>query len=673
MRGRSPAVQEMFAGALQHQGAGRLDEAGRLYRQILALDPCDADSLHCLGVIAHKTGRDDLAVDMISQAITINGADPSYHFNLGNLLRKHGRADEAAACYRKALELRPDYPQAFNTRGKALRRLQRPAEALEAYDKALVLKPDYAEALNNRGNALGDLNRPAEALASYDRALALEPDYIEALNNRGNALRALDRPAEALASYDRALARRPDDAGVIVNRGNALRDLNRPAEALASYDRALALKPDYPEVFNNRGAALRDLDRPAEALASFDRALALKSDFADAFCNKGIVLTELGRFDQANVAIERAAEIVPRSARYHYILAISKRSAVGDRNLQAMEELARDMRSLGMDDQIYLHFALGKALADIGDHERSFRHVLEGNRLKRSQMFYDEAATFGLFERTRAAFTGDVMRRVQGVGEVSSVPVFILGMPRSGSTLVEQILASHPAVFGAGEIEDFEKAVMGVTGAKWGFLDANEITSLASRDEFRRLGTDYLNRIRASAPEAERITNKTPENFRFIGLIHLALPNARIIHTRRDAIDTCLSCFEHWFVRRLQYTYNLGELGRYYNAYEAMMAHWRAVLPQNVMLDLDYEELVADPEGQARRIVAHCGLEWDARCLDFHRTERVVRTASTSQVRRPVYKSSVGRWRALAPFLGPLLAELRASGASATPAPTVCD
>ena len=661
MQGRSPAVQEMFAGALRHQGAGRLDEAERLYRQILAFDPCHADSLHFLGVIAHKTGRHDLAVDMIRQAITIDATNASYHFDLGNLLRTRGQVDEAAVCHRRALELRPDYAEAFNRRGKELRKLNRPAEALDVYDKALLLKPDYAEALNNRGNALGDLHRPAEALASYDKALALVPDYVEALNNRGNALRNLDRPAEALASYDRALALRPDDVGVLVNRANALRDLKRPGEALANYDRALTLNPDHAEVLNNRGAALRDLDRPVEALASYDRALALKPDFADAYCNKGIVLTELGRFDQANQAIEMATKIVPKRARYHYILAISRRSGAGDPQLRAMEALAQEMPSLSKDDQIYLHFALGKAFADIGDHERSFRHLMDGNTLKRSQITYDEAATLGFFERTRTGFTAELMRRHQGVGEPSPVPVFILGMPRSGSTLVEQILATHPKVYGAGEIDDFERAMGDVAGA----THVRENNSVVSGEQFRQLGANYLDRIRAAAPEAERITNKTPENFRYIGLIHLALPNARIIHTRRDPVDTCVSCFEHWFVRNLQYTYDLGELGRYYRAYQTMMAHWRTVVPEGVILDLEYEELVADPERQARRIVAHCGLEWDARCLDFHKTERAVRTASTSQVRQPIYKSSVGRWRALEPFLAPLLGALEASAVAA--------
>jgi sulfotransferase family protein len=256
-------------------------------------------------------------------------------------------------------------------------------------------------------------------------------------------------------------------------------------------------------------------------------------------------------------------------------------------------------------------------------------------------------------------FTGELMRSHEGRGERSCVPVFILGMLRSGTTLVEQILASHPKVFGAGEVDDFNKVIAA--------LHFPEVVSLMSGEQLRQLGASYVGGIRVAAPVVERITNKSPGNFRFTGLIHMMLPNARIIHTRRDPIDTCLSCFSKLFVGNHPYAYDLEELGRYYRAYEALMAHWRSVLPPNVMLEVQYEEVVADLEGQARRIVAHCGLEWDALCLAFHQTERPVRTASATQVRQPIYKSSVGRWRAYEPFLGPLLAELKPSIASIIP------
>ena len=669
MQGTPNTLQDLFSAASEHQRAGRLHEAEQLYRQILAVDPQHADSLHLLGVIASKNGDNNSAIDLIAKAIDLNGTDPSYHSNLGNLFRNQGRADDAAACYRRAVDLRPDYAEALNNRGKMLSHLRRPAEALAVYDRALALKPDYAEAFNNRGNALGALHRLAEALASFDKALALEPNYSEALNNRGNALRALHRPGEALESYAKALALRANDPVIHLNRGNALGDLGQFASALASYDRVLALHPDHAEALNNRAAVLRDLGRPAEALTTCNRLLALRPDYAEAYSNKGIILTELGRIDEANDAIETATRIAPNNTRYSYLLATSKRSAADDPHLRAMEELARDTSALSLDERIHLHFGLGKAYSDIEKQEQSFRHLLAGNALKRSQTIYDEAATLRLFEQMQASFSGTLMHDGQSLGEPSPVPVFIVGMPRSGTTLIEQILASHPKVCGAGEIDDFQKAVIALTGVTPEPSHLVDITSRLTGDQLRRLGATYFARIKTIAPTAQRISNKTPENFRFIGLIHRALPNARIIHARRDPVDTCLSCFSHLFSRGLPYSYDLGELGRYYRAYEDMMAHWRGVLPENVMLDLQYEELVNDLEGQARRIVAHCGLEWDAACLGFHRTERVVRTASMSQVRQPIYTSSVGRWRALEPLLKPLLAELKPLLASTAHAP----
>jgi hypothetical protein len=309
---------------------------------------------------------------------------------------------------------------------------------------------------------------------------------------------------------------------------------------------------------------------------------------------------------------------------------------------------------------------MGKAYGDIGAHERAFLSLLIGNALKRLRTRYDEAATIGILRRMQAAFDPKQMKRGAGLGDPSAAPVFIVGMPRSGTTLAEQILASHPNVFGAGEINDFQKAILALGGDAAGALGSPEVASLLSPDELQRIGAGYVARLGAMAPEATRIVNKTPENFRFLGLIHRALPNARIIHTRRDPVDTCLSCFSKLFFENLPFAYDLGELGRYYRAYDALMAHWRALLPQETLLEVQYEEVVDDLEGQARRIVAHCGLEWDPRCLDFHETERPVRTASVAQVRQPIYASAVGRWRPYEPFLGPLLSELAPMGASAS-------
>jgi hypothetical protein len=284
-------------------------------------------------------------------------------------------------------------------------------------------------------------------------------------------------------------------------------------------------------------------------------------------------------------------------------------------------------------------------------------------------LVYDEAATIGELQRIAHVFDARRVRRGRRLGNPSYLPVFIVGMPRSGTSLIEQILASHPKLFGAGELADFQNAVAGLRNAEGGSLPFPELMLDLPRCRLRELGERYLAAVRPLAPGAARITDKMPGNFRFAGLIHLALPNARIIHALRDPIDTCLSCFSIQFTGGgSEYSYDLGELGRCYRAYEELMAHWRNVLPSDVMIDVKYEDLVDDPQREARRMVAHCGLEWDERCLAFVDTARPVRTASYAQVRRPIYRSSVRRWRPEPALLKPLLDGLYAPARLKLPA-----
>jgi tetratricopeptide (TPR) repeat protein len=640
---------------------GRPEEALASFERAIALKPDYPEALNNRGNALRDLRRPQEALASYDRAVALKSDYVEALNNRGNALRDLGRPDEALASFDRALALKPEFAEILANRGNALRDLHRPEQALASFDRALALKPSYVEALCHRGNVLAELRRPPEALASFDKALAVKPDYVEALNNRGNTLRDLKRPSEALASYDRALALKPGHVQALYNRGIALADLRRPEEALASYDQALVLKPDYPEALNNRGTALRELGRAEEALASYEQAIALKPDYAVAQDNRGLVLTELGRFDEAGDALAKAIDLAPRRVRSYYNLALlDRRWTLDDPQLLAMETLARDMPVLGSTEQIELHFALSKAYAKTAP-EQSFQHLIAGNALKRRQAVYDEAAALAALGRIRASYPPALMRERAGRGAASAVPVFILGMPRSGTTLVEQILASHPAVFGAGEIEDFARAAGSLDGPAQRLIEAPEAIAQVPDGDLHRLGSAYLERIAALAPSAERIANKLPENFRLAGLIHLALPGARIIHTRRDPVDTCLSCFMQLFAGNLPYTYDLAELGRYYRAYDALMTHWRDVLPPGIMLEVQYESVVTDLEGEARRIVAHCGLDWDPRCLDFHRTERPVRTASMSQVRQPLYAGSIERWRAYEAFLTPLLEALNAN------------
>ncbi len=467
-------------------------------------------------------------------------------------------------------------------------------------------------------------------------------------------LERLDDQPELLR---KALASEPHNPKLYLRLGFVLIDLGRVEEAAAALEQALALDPNSHDAINLLGRIAFMRGALDAALTHYRRALELKPDSADLHNSTGHVLHALGRFDEASHAYLNALAFDPNNTRVYLNLADTKTFTKDDPHLQAMQALERDA-SIPESERMYLYFALGKAFTDLNDHARAFEYLLQGNALKRAQITYDEMTTLALFERTKAVFTPTLIKKKARHGERSHLPVFIVGMPRSGTSLVEQILASHPRVFGAGELTTLED-VIGKARASRNLLPYPDCISALDAASITQIGARYLAEMRRLAPtDAARVTNKMPSNYLFLGLVHMALPNARIIHIVRDPVDTCISCFSKLFALEQNYTYDLAELGRYYRGYQRLMAHWHDALPPGRILDVRYEDVVADLEGQARRIIAHCGLDWDERCLAFHQTVRPVRTASAMQVRRPIYTKSIKRQRAYEPFLGPLLATL---------------
>jgi len=631
---------------------GKLPEAEQIYRRILAVDPEHFAALFRLGVIRAEQRQIDDAVLLLRRAAGAAADSAEAQAGLGVMLAGLERPSEAVACYERALAVNPDHAETHNNYGNALHVLGRHEEAMSHFRRAIAINPVFAQAHRNLGIVLSALERPEEALGHFARSAAITPGHADAHRHLADTLQTLGRHADAIARYQTALAIRPDVL-IYCNLADALRKVGRFDEAIPHYRSAAAIKPDHAEAFNNLGTTLMALNRHEEAVAQFEKALAIAPSRAEAQNNIGVALQTLGRLEEAARAYERALILAPGNAAIHLNLAHAKPFVAGDPRLAVMEELVEGTEALGDDERIALHFALGKAWADLRQPDQSFRHLLRGNALKRRHVAYDEAAVLALLRRIAAVFTPELMQADRTGRDSSPLPVFVIGMPRSGTTLVEQILASHPIVFGAGEREDLGEAV-----ARLGPPAFPEAVTTMSADDLRRLGSDYLGRIREAAPAAQRVVDKMPMNFRHVGLIHLALPGARIIHVRRDPVDTCLSCFSLLFTGDQPYAYDLGELGRYYRAHEALMAHWRDVLPPGTMLEVNYEEVVDDLEGQARRIVAHCGLEWDDACLAFHETRRPVATASSLQVRRPIYRGSVGRWRPYRHLLQPLLREL---------------
>lgn len=567
-----------------------------------------------------------------------------------------GRLSQAERLYQRALAVDPNDVNSLHLLGIIAHQLGRSDLAITLIGKAITLNPRVPEFHNNIGLACQALGRLDDATTHYANALALRPQFAEVHNNLGHALEKLSQWDEAVACYHRAIALKPDYAEPHYNLGNILQAQGKLAEAAACYGRALSHKPDYAEVHNNLGNALQAQGKLVEAVAFYQRALALKPDFAEAHANLGIVSMNIGRIDVARKHFETAIELEPRNPAYYLHCGETRRFLANDAHLVAMEELAKDPASLPLQQQIELHFALAKAYADVKDYQRSFQNLLKGNALKRAQIRYDEAATMAWFDSIEAVFTPELLREKEGLGgSQSATPIFVIGMPRSGTTLIEQILASHPQVHGAGELQTFGDIVKQVHELDGNPMPYPQFVPRLDAAAIANIGARYVREIRKLAPSAPYVTDKMPSNYSFVGLIHLALPNARIVHTVRDPVDTCVSCFSKLFGAEQNHTYDLAELGRYYRRYLGLMAHWHRVLPEGRILEVRYEDVVADLEVQARRIVAHCGLDWDARCLSFHATKRPVRTASAVQVRQPIYRTAVGRWRAYEGYLSPLL------------------
>ncbi|MBT4046364.1 MAG: tetratricopeptide repeat protein [Rhodospirillaceae bacterium] len=652
----APNIQQILDAALQHHGAGRLPEAERGYQQVIQLDPKHPVALHLLGVAAQQSGKVDLAVDLIRKAVAVAPDYAEAHYNLGAILHDLGKLDEAAASYHRALAHQPDYAKAHFNLGNTLKELGKLDDAAASYGKALALQPDYAKAYYNLGVVLHMLNRLDDAAASYQRVLAIEPNYAEAHFNLGNALNDLERPDAAAASYGNAIAIRPDYAEAHNNLGNALKDLGRLDEALAHCRRALSIKPDFAEAHYNLGVLLQKLGKPDAAAESYLKALAIKPDFAEAHNDLGNALQDLGKLDEARANYSKALAINPDFAEAHRHLSIVKKFTEYDDDIQAME---RSYAAPGISDEhrMLLAFGLGKAFEDLQQYEKAFDCFAEGNAIVRGSYDYSIEGHGNDFKKIEAVFDVELFARHDSGGCSDETPVFIVGLPRSGTTLVEQILASHPQVHGAGELELLGRIASDAFGQADQDAFAENIRG-ADDAALQRLGAEYIGEVRKLGGDSRFVTDKMPGNHLNIGLIKLILPNAKVIHCKRHPADNGLSLFKSYFpVRSHYYAYDLVEIGRFYKFYSDLMAHWHSTLPGFVH-DIQYEDVVADQAGQTRKLLEYCGMEWDDACLAFHTTDRSVTTASAVQVRQPIYSSSVQAWKRYETQLTPMLESL---------------
>lgn len=685
----SPAKAIEMAGAFYQRG--QFGQAERVCRQVIAARPAQADAHNILGVTLAAGGGFDQAVESLKRAIKLNPQAPSYHANLGEILRQAGRQEEALAALNEAVKIDPENSQSLNNLGIIHYDLRKFKDAVEFYRRALKASPNMAEAANNLGNALrmtgdvdGAMNAYQEALTSRERypeaynnlgtllqqdkkfdeaehafrkAIQQNGRYVEAYNNLAGLLASQKKEVDALRIVGDALKFAPKHVPTLLT--TAKIQLRRNASQAAEQAVKLALKqePDNAEALTVFGQVLHETDRYEQALEVLEKAIVERPDNPETLNFYGVALKSVGRLEEAREHILKALEINDSMYGAYANLndLIDFSSGVGEQLFNRIETIMESVPNAEADPYLPLHFAYAKALDDRGQHEKALEHYIIGGKMKRRQLDYKEADTFGFFDSIRAAFPKELFENRPFEGSDDERLVFIVGMPRSGSTLVEQILSSHPDVYGAGEVKYLSRAI-GMLKDRFPSIPkypamANKMTAA----QFSLVATNYLSAMDVGAGKSKRITDKLLTNYFFLGLINLLFPKAKVINTKRDPVDTCLSGFTKLFKDDMPHSYDLTELGHYYGKYRELMEHWEQVLPKGFMTNVVYEDVVADTEKEAKRLIEFLGLPWNDKCLAFHESDRPVKTASVAQVRKPIYKSSVKRWAKYGAGLQPLI------------------
>jgi tetratricopeptide (TPR) repeat protein len=637
---------------------GKHKEAAKFFQRASRLDPKNAQYLSNLGEIERQRGKLPEALAALTEATSINPKLAQANNNLGIVYFERRDFTRAIECYERALATGKAYPEAHNNMGNALRGLGRLEEALDCYQKALLLRENYPEAYNNLASVLRDTDQIAEAEHCYRKAVALKPTYLEAYNNLASLLTENSREDEALRVLGDVLRINAKHVPALVQIARTQLKLGNLTQAEQAARIALKEDKESAEAHAVLGQVLHETDRFEEAVRCYRRAVDLKPDLIEALNHLGVCLKSMGRLEESSSSFRKVIELNERAFGAYSNLADIEKFTETHPLLQKMEKFLSDADDPVAPRFMSLHYALGKAYEDIGQHERAFEHFKKGAILKRARLDYKEDEMLASFDMIRNTFTKAYFEKRPFAGNPSDVPVFIVGMARSGSTLIEQVISSHLETFGAGEIKEFSRQIGALRGRFPALPKYPQMVAKMNAAHYQILADAYLAKIRSLAPHAKRITDKLLTNANFVGLIHVLFPNAKIIHTRRNPIDTCLSAFTKLFKDDMPYSYDLGELGRYCRKHNEMMDHWREVIPPSALKVVNYEEVVEDLPKIAHEVVEFLGLAWNDACLNFHESSRPVKTASVIQVRKPVYASSVERWRRHEKELQPLLEAL---------------
>lgn len=584
--------------ALTHQELNHLDEAVEYYKKTLAIDISYAKAYNNLGIVYKELGQMDEAIESYEQLIIIQPGNAEAHNNLGNLLTDLGELDSA----------------------------------IKSYKNALIIQPDYFEVHNNLGSIFNELGHNDEAIKCYELALAINPDFADAHNNLGVILQSIVQFDEAANCYKKAITINPEHSEALSNLGNILKECGQFDEAIDFYKKALTVNPKFDNARYNLGVSLYKLGKTDKAIAAFEQVLTNNPNFADALNFLGTLFHDLGQVDEAINCYVNALAIEPENSHFHYNLSQLKQYKLGDTQFTHMLSLI-SRKDLIKAERIRLCFALAKAYEDLGNKAELFKVLNEGNSLLKNELNYLIETDLKKHSIIRKLFKS--VNTKPSYDQITVRPIFIVGMPRSGTSLVEQIISSHHQVHGLGELNTLDTLI-------YDYLSQNN--ALSNKDFFL-IRKKYLDSLLNLNFSESIITDKMPINFENIGFILKAFPEAKIIHLKRDAMAVCWSIYKrHFSNKNLGFSYDMRDLAQFYNSYIELMDFWHKLFP-NQIYDICYENLTNNQEQETRNLLDYCELSWDQNCLNFYTNKKAVTTASSLQVKEPMYQGSSEAWK----------------------------
>jgi tetratricopeptide (TPR) repeat protein len=648
-------LQNQINGLISTYHSGDMVQTEKSCNNLLQQYPQSVIVINILGASLQRQGKLKESIKNYSLATKIDPNYPDTFNNRGTAYMELNHFEESIHDYKNAIQINPNYAEAYNNLGSSLRKLNRHNEALDSYNRAITINPNYAEAYSNRSNVLIDLGEYQQAIASCKQAIAIQPNHAQAFFSKGLALQKLEKFIESIQSYQHAIKIRPDYADAYNNLGFVMHKLELIDEAIQNYKYAIKIKPECADAYYNLGTILRELGAQKESEENFNLAIRFNPDNLDAYNNLGILLQESGRFDEARQKYKHVIQIQPKYADAHYNYSIITKYKENSNTLELLKDVYAD-KNTDSHSYMLMSFALAKAYDDIGEYSNSYSCLVKGNLLRKNELNYNINNDKELINKIKNIFNNlDLELNTISNKDLPIKPIFIVGMPRSGTSLVEQIIASHSEVYGAGELTALNKIILSILPD---FDNNVQNKNVSHTKQFNTLRDEYIKTLGSLNASELIITDKMPLNFLYIGFILCAFPEAKIIFINRDPRATCWSNYKQHFSTGNGFSYDFDDLAEFYKMGEELMSLWNRLFP-NMIYNLHYENLIKNQYNETRDLLKFCDLQWEDHCLDFHTTKRLVKTASVSQVRKKIYTSSCEAWKNYRKDLQPLLDALK--------------